>query len=175
MKHIILIGFKHVGKSAVGSALAKHLNKPFLDLDTQIEKQYAAQHHQSLSCREIMAQHGEHFFRAEEESALTNLLQSPEAVIALGGGTPLTKNNQQCIQPHHIILIEADPKQVWERIQTKGLPAYFSTEEEPFTQFQQLWQTRQKIYQTLTNDVITNNTSIEQAVAQLLALLSNCR
>lgn len=173
MQHIILIGFKHVGKSVIGAALAQQLKKPFIDLDRAIEKHYAAQYDPPLSCREMMHKHGEDFFRAQEEKVLLEVLQSSVAVIALGGGTPLTENNQKHIEPHRVILIEAEPERVWERIAAQGLPAYFSQEEAPLTQFHNLWQARKKIYHQLTQQIITNNDSVDQAVSALLDLFNN--
>ena len=41
--HIILIGFKHVGKTLIGRRLAKDLNKKFIDLDKEVEKLYEKQ------------------------------------------------------------------------------------------------------------------------------------
>ena len=38
--HIVLIGFKHVGKSIIGENLARRLNSHFIDLDHQIELLY---------------------------------------------------------------------------------------------------------------------------------------
>jgi hypothetical protein len=208
MSHIILIGFKHVGKSVIGAALAKKLDKIFIDLDNEIEKHYAAQNAQALSCKQIMAMHGEDFFRSEEETVLSNTLNTSATVlrtlgtpasggntgrgsypnefqsgfsptsmdprskndgyiIALGGGTPLTENNQKQIQPHRVILITAPPEHVWPRIIAQGLPAYFTNDEDPATQFHRLWTARENIYKKLTQHIVHNDTSINQAVEQL--------
>jgi len=37
MKHILLTGFKHVGKTSIGKKLAELIEKPFIDLDQKIE------------------------------------------------------------------------------------------------------------------------------------------
>ena len=56
--HIILIGFKSVGKTLIGRRLAKTLNKKFIELDREVEKLYKKNHLEPLTCRQIMQTHG---------------------------------------------------------------------------------------------------------------------
>jgi shikimate kinase len=167
MKHIVLIGFQNVGKSVIAAAIAKQLHKAFFDLDDVIEQDYLQQYGATLSCREMLAKHGEVFFRQQEEKLLPEILSKPAAVIALGGGAALAQNNQRCIQPHCVVLVTAAPEVVLQRMLKKGLPSYFSDSEPPATQFYRLWHERHKIYQQLTPHVVINNTSVDQAVAAL--------
>ena len=53
MKHIILIGFKNVGKTLIAKNLALALDLPFVDSDIVLEDLYANEHEECLSCREI--------------------------------------------------------------------------------------------------------------------------
>jgi len=69
------------GKSTVGELLARELRWPFIDLDTVIEAG------QGVSIREIFERSGEPFFRQLEHAALSEVLKTEPAVIALGGGT----------------------------------------------------------------------------------------
>jgi len=80
-KQIHLLGFMGSGKSTVGELLSHELQWPFIDLDAVIEAG------QGLSIREIFERSGEPFFRQLEHAALTEVLKSEPAVIALGGGT----------------------------------------------------------------------------------------
>ena len=97
-KHLVLIGFKHVGKSAIGKFLAHTLNIPFNDLDIKIEHLFEEQFKQNLNCRDIMKNYGENFFREIETQALFSIIQNKPSVISLGGGTPLIKQNQNLIR-----------------------------------------------------------------------------
>src|SRR5688572_21816136 len=50
---IALVGLRGAGKSTVGTALAKHLRVPFVELDALIEKEA------NLSLGELFSMHGE--------------------------------------------------------------------------------------------------------------------
>jgi shikimate kinase len=80
-KQIYLLGFMGSGKSTVGELLSRELRWPFIDLDAVIEAG------QGVSIREIFERSGEPFFRQLERAALTEVLKTEPAVIALGGGT----------------------------------------------------------------------------------------
>ncbi len=79
--HLVLWGPPAVGKSTLGRIVAERLDRPFVDLDTQIESQVGA------SIAELFANRGEPAFRALERAALTTTLDAPEPqVLAVGGG-----------------------------------------------------------------------------------------
>lgn len=165
---IILMGFKHVGKSAIGKALASKLNRPFIDLDLRIELLYEMQTTLKSSCRIIMQTHGEAFFRQLEHQALKEAIQAKPTVISLGGGTPLYSENEILMQPHCVIHIEAPRGIVFERIMASGRPAFFSPEKNPFETFITLWEEREQTYQRCRNFSIQNDASIEYAVQQIM-------
>lgn len=91
-KQIYLLGFMGSGKSTVGELLSRELKWPFIDLDTVIEAG------QGVSIREIFERSGEAFFRQLERAALSEVLKSEPAVIALGGGTFANEANVELIR-----------------------------------------------------------------------------
>ncbi len=170
-KHIVLIGFKHVGKSVIGKILAKKINRAFIDIDKEIEKKFKNKQQKKISCRQIMHEYGESFFRDIEEKTLCSVIQSRPIVMALGGGTPLKKENQLLIQSHVVIHINASKEIVFKRIMAKGLPAFFNSNQEPFEFFNDLWKKREPIYQKLATFSINNNQSLKKVVAQIIQKL----
>lgn len=166
-KHIILLGFKHTGKSTVGRLLAERLQCPFIDLDQQIEQNYQKAS-PPLKTREIFKQHGEEFFRDCETQALRQVIHSPCAVIALGGGAPLREENQKLIKSHWLVHLTADPEVVYTRIMAHGKPAYFPEDKDPREFFQGLWNRNQSIYAGLANFSVDNTHSAQQAVTLIL-------
>jgi len=170
-KHIILLGFKHVGKSVVGKQLATTINKPFIDLDEETEYLFKKKFNQQLSSRQIMQNHGEEFFRNLEKEALAKVLLAKPAIIALGGGTPLDLANQTIIKPHLLVYIKAPHDIVFNRIMAHGHPAFFSPEKEPYNSFKKLWQEREKIYQKLADFSVDNGESVNQTVLQIIEKL----
>lgn len=81
---VVLTGFMGSGKSTVGRILADRLGWCFADLDEAVAAREA------MSVPEIFAAKGEAAFRLAETEVLEGLLQSPQMVVALGGGAPET-------------------------------------------------------------------------------------
>ncbi len=157
MIHIILIGFKSAGKTFVGKNLAMKMKLAFIDLDKNIEKYYQKIYRNRGTCRQIMRLHGETFFRKLEHAALEKTLKRPKtAIIALGGGTPLKKENQVLLQQHCIIHIAAPKNVIFQRIKKNGRPAFFPQKEPLYKAFQRLWKKRIPVYKKIANLTIKN-------------------
>src|SRR5205807_1407488 len=130
--HIVLIGFKHVGKTCIGQKLAKFLNRNFLDLDKELEKAYTKTTLQTFTCRQIMSLHGEPYFRILEAQTLEKIIQSTSCVLSLGGGTSLKSANQKIIKKHLVLHINAPRASVFKRLRREGYPAFFNPHEDPY-------------------------------------------
>jgi shikimate kinase len=92
---IVLVGFMGAGKTTVGELLAGQLGLPFTDADQVIEQRAGR------PVRQIFAADGEPAFRALEHQVITDLLDGPELVLALGGGAaehPLTRQRLAAAQ-----------------------------------------------------------------------------
>lgn len=173
-KHIILIGFKNVGKSAIGSELASQIGRQFVDLDEQIQKNYALKNSAHLNCRQIMLKEGQKAFREMEHEALKQVLcEKQPAVIALGGGTPIYEKNNPLLKGHQIIQITAPKAIVYERIIINGRPAFFSPDEHPLESFNRIWDEREGIYNSLSKIRIDNSKSVREAVNLIKPLIKN--
>jgi len=83
MATIVLVGMPGSGKSTVGRQLARRLSWPFIDSDTEIERQLGC------SIRAHFEQHGEASFRDIEQQTLATLLARDSQVVATGGGAVL--------------------------------------------------------------------------------------
>ena len=158
-----------MGKSSLGRCLSDKLNRPFIDLDDQIEMLFVHDYAEELSCRQIMTTRGADFFRDLEYRALATMMDdvSSSHLIALGGGAPLTPKNQALIQPHYLIHITAKPMLVFKRIMKNGKPAFFPEDEAPDVFFNRLWMAREKTYRKLATMTVDNSGKIEFAVAQI--------
>ena len=171
--HIILLGFKHVGKTLIGRRLAKALNIKFIDLDKKVEKLYEKNYHKPFTCRQIMHSHGESHYRELESEALQQALKLPSCVISLGGGTALSQSNQEIIKSHRLLHVVAPRGIVFERIMVEGRPAFFDPNEDPYESFSRLWDERSEVYRKLTTHIVDNCGTIERAVDEAIRHLHN--
>jgi len=79
-KPIALLGLRGAGKSTLGAKLAQGLDRPFIELDREVEKEAGA------PLGEVFAMYGQDAFRRFERRALERVLaEHPQAVIAAGG------------------------------------------------------------------------------------------
>jgi 3-dehydroquinate synthase len=88
-EQIYLYGPSGSGKTSLGHLLAAQLDRPYLDLDEQIESQAGR------SIPEIFSQEGEVGFRIRERAALAESVAGRPGVIALGGGALLEVENRR--------------------------------------------------------------------------------
>lgn len=87
MKSITLIGYMCVGKTTIGKALAKNLNRTFYDLDWYIEERF------HTKVPQIFAEKGEDAFRDMERRMLHEVAEFEDIVLSCGGGTPCFFDN----------------------------------------------------------------------------------
>ncbi len=171
-KHIILIGFKCVGKTAIGHELARAINCPFIDLDEEIVKAYFTKYHQQATCRQIMLSHGQEAFRKIEHDALSEVVKlSRPGVISLGGGAVMYEPSHELIVPHTVVWVTAPKNIVFERIMVRGRPAFFSPQEHPLESFKRFWALREPVYARLAKYKIDNAGTLEQAVEKIKCLI----
>jgi shikimate kinase len=114
---LVLTGMMGTGKTTVGRVLADQLDWTFIDLDAEVERRLG------VSVAEIFANLGEAEFRRLEHETLKSALSRPAgAVVALGGGAILQAMNQRLLEPHLVVWLDADPEQIWQRVQEEGRP-----------------------------------------------------
>lgn len=137
-RHIVLVGLMGVGKSTVGRRLAKEVQRPFADLDEQIELG------EGTTIPAIFRAHGEAWFRQVETDVLADLLgrQAP-LVVAAGGGAVTGAANRALLarayvvwlrasaeflagrtDPTHRPLLADDPQTTLARLQAERTPLY---------------------------------------------------
>jgi shikimate kinase len=111
MKNIYLVGFMGTGKSTVGKALAKVLNKEFKDLDELIEER------EKRKIVEIFEQFGEQYFREVETAVVREISERENLVIATGGGVVVNEENFSLLKKSGtLITLVASPEAIYERI-----------------------------------------------------------
>ena len=91
-ENIVLIGMPGVGKTSTGEALAKLLNRPWIDTDFLIK--------QKAHCEAAtyLQTHGEVAFRRLEHEVIQEISGMSGAVISCGGGVVVTPSNYQLLR-----------------------------------------------------------------------------
>lgn len=109
--HVILIGYRGTGKSAVGKKLAEKLKAPFYDTDDLIERGAAR------SIRDVVAEKGWAHFRERESKIIRKLAVLQGGVVATGGGAVLDQGNCDILKEHGLLIwLTADMMTMVERI-----------------------------------------------------------
>ena len=110
--NIYLIGMMGSGKSTVGKTLSKKMHKPFIDLDSEIEKGIGN------NISEIFDIDGEEQFRKMETKQLK---QYSKSIVACGGGIILKDENRDFINENGItILLTASMEELSHRLSNSG-------------------------------------------------------
>lgn len=91
-ENIVLIGMPGVGKTSTGEALAKLLNRPWMDTDFLIM--------QKAHCEAAtyLQTHGEAAFRRLEHEVIQEISSMSGSVISCGGGVVVTPSNYQLLR-----------------------------------------------------------------------------
>jgi shikimate kinase len=174
MKHLILIGFKSVGKTTIGRLLATSISRPFVDLDAAIELAHGQKAGVARSCREIMRECGQEYFRALEKEVLRGTINSiDQSVFSLGGGAALDPDNQSLFADHLLIHLTAAKEKILARMLKNGLPAFFPKDCDPEKHFDQLWRERHPVYEKIASLSVRNDQTPEECVATIVAALKN--
>ena len=97
-ENIFLVGLMGAGKTTVGRALAKKLNKRFIDSDHEIEARTGA------SIPLIFEIEGEASFRQREAEVIHDLTAQQGIVLATGGGAVLRKENRDALKAHGTVI-----------------------------------------------------------------------
>jgi shikimate kinase len=97
-RHLVLVGLPGAGKSSVGRVVAGRLERPFVDLDVEIEARGGK------SVAELFAEGGEEGFRRLEHAATAALVGTAPAVIAPGGGWMTRGDTVALLRPHALLV-----------------------------------------------------------------------
>ena len=158
--NIYLIGMMGSGKSTVGKTLSEKMHKPFIDLDSEIEKGTGK------NISEIFDIDGEEQFRKMETKQLK---QYSESIVACGGGIVLKDENREFINENGItILLLATMGELTQRLSASNNRPLLADDnmEEALTK---LWMERQIDYLETANFTIeTDGENPEELTEKIL-------
>lgn len=158
-QHIFLIGMPGAGKTTVGKALAKELERPFYELDDVIQERAGK------SVQHLIIYEGEDHFRQEEYEAMKELVKKEPAIIATGGGTVISPENVQLMRNNGIVVfINRDVTQILDDLDLEIRPLLKESIEYIF----RLYEERNPLYEEVAHIKIGNESNINDTVHAIL-------
>src|SRR5687768_15218793 len=133
-KNIVITGFMGTGKTTIGRLLAEKLQRPFVDMDSEIER------HFGKPIPQIFAEDGEPAFRILEAQLCAHLSQEKGLVLSTGGGALVNSANRQLLcETGTIICLTAGVDTILDRVESNtDRPLLAGTREERAQRIRQL-------------------------------------
>lgn len=146
--NLILVGMMGSGKTTVGRVLARHLGKAFVDSDEEIQKRTG------VTIPHIFDIEGEAGFRLRETSALRELVERDNIVLATGGGAVLAGQNRELLQHNGIVIyLRTSVHDLWQRTRHDRNRPLLQTAD-PHAKLTELFLQRDPLYQQVADIVI---------------------
>ena len=159
-ENIFLVGPMGVGKTTIGSHLARKLKYEFVDSDTEIEKRTGA----SISL--IFDIEGEAGFRKREAQMIEELTQRQHIVLSTGGGSVLDEVSRQHLRSRgYVVYLKASVDILHERLKkSRNRPLMETDDKQKVIEY--LLQEREPLYQAVADITIITDGRTAQDVAR---------
>jgi shikimate kinase len=165
-RNIFLVGLMGAGKTTVGRALARKLNKRFIDSDHEIEARTGA------SIPLIFEIEGEASFREREAEVIRDITGQSDIVLATGGGAILKPENRECLKTRGtVIYLRASVNSILQRTShDKNRPLLQTAD--PRQRIEQLAREREPYYLEVADFIVeTGRPNVQSLVQTILAQL----
>jgi shikimate kinase len=149
-----------VGKTTIGSQLARLLKYEFIDSDTEIESRTGA----SISL--IFDVEGEPGFRTREARMIEELTEREHIVLSTGGGSVLDEKSRQYLRSRgYVVYLKASVDILYERLKKTRNRPLMETDDKRAV-IDKLMQEREPLYMAVADLVITTDGRSAQEVAR---------
>lgn len=159
LRNIVLIGMPGSGKSTLAKKLAEILNRPLVDLDEEVVKEYGT------NIPSIFKDKGEGFFRSLESDILKRVLKENSQVIASGGGSILREENQSVIRQNALVIYLQRPL---DDLELSGRPLSKDIES-----IYKLYAERKEIYEGLSDIKVLVDRDVDISLERLLEAIED--
>lgn len=162
--NIALIGFMGTGKTVVGQALAKKLNRRFVETDALIEQKAGK------SIPDIFRQDGEIAFRELEIAVTKEVAEGQDQVIACGGGLVLNQINVDRLKKGGVMAyLTAPPQTILKRTLADQNERPLLKTPDKATRIRQLLQFRRPFYERAADIAInTSRLDVDSVAEQIM-------
>lgn len=166
---IIVTGFMGSGKSTVGRLLAGKLQRPFIDMDTEIERR------EGRAISDIFAREGEPVFRRIERALVEELADRRGLVVATGGGVVLDPDNiADFSRTGLLVCLDARPEVVLARVEKESHRPLLEGEAR-MQRITNLMRDRAPCYARIAHHIDTNGLSADAVAEAVLSVYEAVR
>lgn len=161
--NLILIGMMGSGKTTVGRALARQLDKEFVDSDEEIQRRTG------VTIPHIFDVEGEAGFRQRESAAIADLVARNDIVLATGGGAVLAAQNRKILRQNGLVIyLKASVQDLWQRTRNDRNRPLLQTGN-PRAKLTELFEQRDPLYMEAADIVMPSSKQSVHALVQKLA------
>jgi shikimate kinase len=158
IKNIILTGFMGVGKTSVGTQLARDLDFTFVDTDNLIEAD------QNLTITSIFSRFGEPYFREVEALIIQKVMQGERQVVSTGGGAVIRNTNREAFKKAgFVVCLTASPEVIYERIKHETHRPLLQTPD-PRAKIKELLDSRATFYAQADVTIDTSDIPVDDVI-----------
>ncbi len=167
-KRIALVGMRGAGKTSLGSRLAEHLDVPFIQLVTEIERLAG------MPVAEILSLSGQDGYGRLEEKALFEVLARLEKCVIETGGSIVTESSvfNVLLTTCQVVWIKALPEEHMQRVIDQGDLRPIENNDDAMADLRRILEAREPFYAQAHAVINTAGSSLEESFRQLTSALS---
>ena len=167
MKNIYLVGFMGTGKTEVAQLLAKSLNKQFVEMDEEIQKQAGK------TIVDIFSQDGEATFRTYEKDLLKSLSLKEDLIVSCGGGLVCDQENLEILNGSGLVFcLKAKPITIYERLKDDTTRPLLCVKD-PLAKIEGLLEKRKSYYDQARFSIDTDQLTKTQVAESIIATIKD--
>lgn len=167
-RHLVLVGLMGAGKTTVGRACARRLGWPFVDTDDMVVERTGC------SIPELFSAEGEEGFRAHEADAVLDAAGAARsAVIACGGGAPMSAENRAVLRSAGtVVWLDAPGSVLATRVDSGEARPLLAGCSDRALELGRLAQVRRSAYDAVAHATVDARRPLDMVVDAVLAALA---
>lgn len=168
---IALIGLRGAGKTTLGKALAERLQVPFVELDSEIEREAG------MSLSEIFDLWGQPAYRRHERRALERVIAAHDRAVITTGGSLVSEaaTFETLLAGCYTVWLKATPEEHMDRVAAQGDYRPMAGNEEAMEDLRQILAGRDSLYRRAHATVDTSGKDLAACLDELAAVASGAR
>jgi XRE family aerobic/anaerobic benzoate catabolism transcriptional regulator len=167
-KRVALVGLRGAGKTTLGNALARDMQCPFVELDSEIEREAG------VTLSEIFLLYGQTGYRRIERRCLERALAAHERmVLSVGGGIVSEADTYNLLLLNcFTVWVRATPDEHMARVLAQGDLRPIQGHAEAMDDLKRILEAREPLYRKADATLDTSGDKTEQSLAKLKHLAS---